>query len=70
MPVRLTVDGDVVDTLTLASLAPGEERSLTIRGPECNRLAKLEADPEQVIAEGSDADNVSEFDCAALRNIG
>ena len=68
--VRLTVDGDVVDTLRLASLAPGEERSLTIRGPACDRLAKLEVDPERVIAEGSDADNVSEFDCVALRNIG
>ena len=70
VPVRLTVDGDVVDTLTIASLAPGEERSLTIRGPACDRLAKLEVDPEQVIAEGSDGDNVSEFNCAALRNVG
>ena len=36
VPVRLTVDGDVVDTVTVASLAPGEKRSLTIRGPECS----------------------------------
>jgi hypothetical protein len=70
VPVRLTVDGDVVDTLTVVSLGPGEQRSLTIRGPACNRMAKLEADPEQLIAEGSDEDNVSEFNCAALRNVG
>ena len=70
VPVRLTVDGDVVDTLTYASLGAGEERSLTIRGPACNRLAKLEVDPEQVIAESSDTDNVFEFNCAALRNVG
>jgi hypothetical protein len=70
VPVRLTVDGDVVDTLTLVSLAPGEQRPLTIRGPACDRLAKLEADPEQLIAEGSDDDNVFEFNCAALRNVG
>jgi hypothetical protein len=70
VPVRLTVDGDVVDTLTLATLGAGEERSLTIRGPACNRLAKLEVDPEQVISEGSDTDNVAEFSCAALRNVG
>jgi hypothetical protein len=70
VPVRLTVDGDVVDTLTLISLAPGEQRSIVIRGPECHRLAKLEADPEQAITESSDADNAYELDCAALRNVG
>jgi hypothetical protein len=68
--LRLTVDGDVVDTLTIASIAPGEERSLTIRGPECHRLAKLEVDPEQAIAERSDADNAYELTCDALRNVG
>jgi CARDB protein len=70
VPVRLTVDGNVVDTVTLVSLAPGEQRSLAIRGPECRRLARLEADPEKAIAESSDADNASELTCAALRNIG
>lgn len=68
--VRLTVDGDVVDTVTLASLAPGEQRTVAIRGPECNRLVKLEADPEQAIAESSDLDNVHELTCAALRKTG
>jgi hypothetical protein len=67
VPVRLTVDGTVVDTLTLASLAPGEQRSFAIRGPDCHRLAKLEADPEKGIAESSDADNAHELTCAALR---
>jgi CARDB len=70
VPVRLTVDGKIVDTVTIASLAPGEQRSLAIRGPECDRLARLEADPEESIAESSDADNASELTCAALRNIG
>jgi hypothetical protein len=70
VPVRLTVDGKVVDTVTIASLAPGERRSLAIRGPECSRLVRLEADPEKSIAESSDADNASELTCAALRNIG
>jgi CARDB len=67
VPVRLTVDGDVVDTVTLASLAPGEQRSIAIRGPQCHRLVKLEADPEKAIAESSDEDNVFELSCAALR---
>ena len=70
VPVRLTVDGTVVDTVTIASLGRGEQRSLAIRGPECHRLARLEADPEKSIAESSDADNASELTCAALRNIG
>jgi CARDB len=68
VPVRLTVDGDVVDTVTVASLARGEQRSLVIRGPRCRRLAKLEVDPEKAIAESSDEDNVHELSCAALMN--
>jgi hypothetical protein len=67
VPVRLAVDGDVVDTVTVASLGPGEERSLVIRGPECRRLAKLDVDPEKAIAESSDDDNVFELRCAGLR---
>jgi hypothetical protein len=67
VPVRLTVDGTVVDTVTFASLAPGEERSVAIRGPQCHRLVRLEADPEQAIAESSDVDNIHEFNCAPLR---
>jgi hypothetical protein len=67
IPVRLTVDGNVVDTLTLASLEPGEQRSLAIRGPECHEAAKLEADPDEVIAERSDADNAHELVCGTLR---
>ena len=70
VPVRLTVDGTVVDTVMLASLAPGEKRTIVIRGPECTRLVRLEADPEQAIAESSDVDNVHELTCAALRKSG
>jgi CARDB len=65
--VRLAVDGTVVDTVTLASLAPGEQRSVAIRGPQCQRVVKLEADPDKAIAESSDEDNVFELVCAALR---
>jgi hypothetical protein len=70
VPVRLTIDGNVVDTVTIASLARGEQRALAIRGPECERTVRVEADPEKSIAESSDADNASELTCAALRNIG
>ena len=64
-PLRLTVDGDVVDTVSL-SLAPHESRTVVIRGPKCNRLARVEADPEKAIAETSEADNAHELTCANL----
>jgi CARDB protein len=70
VPVRLTVDGTVVDTVAIASLAPGEERSLAIRGPECRRSVRLEVDPEKAITESSDADNAHELTCAAIRKLG
>jgi CARDB len=70
VPVRLTVDGNVVDTVTIPSVARGERRALAIRGPECMRTVRIEADPERAIAESSDADNASELTCAALRKIG
>ena len=67
IPVRLTVDGNVIDTVTIASLAPGEPRSIVIRGPRCHRLARLEADPQKAITETSDADNLHELSCTRLR---
>jgi hypothetical protein len=70
VPVRLTVDGKVVDTVTVPSLDAGESRSIAIRGPDCRKRVRLEADPEQAIAESSDSDNASELTCTALRNIG
>jgi hypothetical protein len=68
VPVRLTVDGDVVDTVTVASLRRGERRTVVIRGPRCSRLAHLEVDPDQAIAESSDADNSDEVGCTSLMN--
>jgi hypothetical protein len=70
IPVRLTVDGHVVDTVTVASLAPGERHSLAIRGPACHKVVRIEADPDAAIAETSDGDNSHELTCAAIRNIG
>jgi hypothetical protein len=34
-----------------------------IRGPECQRLARVEADPEKMIAETSEDDNAHELAC-------
>jgi hypothetical protein len=65
VPVRLTVDGDVVDTVTL-SLGPREASPLVIRGPECRELVRAEADPEKTIAETSEDDNAHELTCVNL----
>jgi hypothetical protein len=65
VPVRLTVDGDVVDSVSL-SVGPHESRTVVIRGPECHNLARVEADPEKAIAETSEADNAHELTCAKL----
>jgi hypothetical protein len=63
VPVRLTVDGKLVDTRVIASFGAGERRTLVFQGPACKRVAKLEADPERTIAETSDADNADELAC-------
>jgi hypothetical protein len=62
VPVTLSVDGDVVDTRSL-SLGPHEARTIVIRGPECHRLARVEADPDKTIAETSEDDNAHELAC-------
>jgi CARDB len=68
VPVRLAVDGDVVDTVT-SSLGPREAKSVVIRGPQCRRLARVEADPEKLIAETSEDDNADELTCANPRQL-
>jgi hypothetical protein len=68
VPVRLTVDGDVVDTVTVPALLPAERRLLTILGPTCTRSVEAEADPDGVIVESSEGDNAHEVPCADLRS--
>jgi CARDB len=67
VPVRLVVDGGLVDTVTVPALLPAERRVLTIPGPACTRSVKAEADPDGVIVESSEADNSREVACADLR---
>jgi CARDB len=65
VPLRLSVDGGVVDTISFA-LGAGEAKSVVIRGPRCQRVARVEADPEKTIAETSETDNAHELSCLDL----
>jgi hypothetical protein len=63
VPVALIVDGNVVDTASVDTLAAGEVRFLTIRGPDCTRSVEAQADPEGVTAESSEDDNAHTVTC-------
>jgi hypothetical protein len=65
--VRLSVDDSVVDTVTIASLDPGDRRELAVRGPECTSTVGSLADPEGVIVESSETDNGDSARCGELR---
>jgi CARDB len=66
VPLALIVDGNVVDTVSVSSLAAGEGRLLTIRGPDCRQTVEAQADPDGAIAESSEDDNVHAIACADL----
>ena len=66
VPVRLTVDGIVVDTVTLPRLAPAQRVVIGITGPACTLSVKAAADPDGVIVESSESDNAHEVACADL----
>jgi CARDB len=63
VPVRVVLDGDVLDTVTVTTLAPGESKILGFRGPACSRSLRAIADPDGLITEGSETDNASESSC-------
>jgi hypothetical protein len=65
--VRLAVDGRVVDTVSVASLAPGGHRDIAVLGPECTTSVASLADPDGVIVESSEEDNGHTVACAVLR---
>jgi CARDB len=66
VPLRLSVDGDVVDTVTVPALQSAERRVIPIQGPACHRTVKVEVDPDGVIVESSEGDNVREVACSDL----
>jgi hypothetical protein len=64
--VRFLVDGSVVNTVKLTSLAAGERREVAVRGPQCTSSVQSLADPNGVIVESSEDDNGETVACADL----
>jgi hypothetical protein len=62
--VRMAVDGDVLDTVTVGFLRPGESRLLAFRGPRCTASVSAAVDPDGVLVESSEDDNVQQLACA------
>jgi CARDB len=60
---RLSVDGGVVDTVTVTSLEPGASRDVAVLGPECTSSVSSIADPDGVIVESSEDDNAHTVNC-------
>lgn len=65
-PVRLSVDGGVVDTVSVAYLRPGELRTIAFRAPLCTESVEARADPDGVVGESSEGDNSHLLACAAV----
>ena len=63
-PVRLSVDGAVVDTVNVPALLPGEVRRIAFRAPPCSDSVVARADPMGVVGESSEADNTHRLACA------
>lgn len=59
----LGVDGGVLDTQSMAPLAPGEVRQLSFTGPACEASVTARVDPEDAVREGSEKDNVLTAPC-------
>lgn len=64
--VRLAVDGSDLDTTTVGFLGAGKSRLLGFRGPACTASVTATADPDGVLVESAEDDNVQELSCADL----
>jgi CARDB len=64
--VRFAVDGSAVDTQTVEHLEPDEAAFLSFRGPDCKTGVEATADPDRLIRETAEDDNVHALSCAEL----
>jgi CARDB len=61
--VSLAVDGALVDSRRVSSLAPGERRRVFITGPACTVSVEGRVDPADRIRESLEGDNVLSSSC-------
>ena len=66
VPVRLWVDGAVAGTQAVASLAPGEVRTVRFQGPACSWRVRAVIDPNRAVRESHEDDNGRSEACADL----
>ena len=64
--VRFWVDGGVIDTVTVGPLAIAQQRVIGFRGPVCAGSVRAQVDPDGVIVESSEQDNLEELRCADI----
>ncbi len=66
LATEVFIDGAAPDEQDVASLAPGESRTLRFTGPPCRRRFRAVVDPHDTIHETNDDDNVVAVRCPPL----
>jgi CARDB len=61
--VLLRVDGEIVDEELIETLEPKEARTVTFNGPVCRERMRVVVDPDQLIVESHERDNVRDPSC-------
>lgn len=64
--LRLSVDGAEVDTRRIGRLVPGQRRAIGFVGPVCRGSFEARLDPDDLIAEIAERDNVVRGSCDLL----
>lgn len=67
--LRLSVDGAEVDTRKIGRLKPGQRRSIGFVGPVCRGQVVAQLDPDNLIPELSERDNIMRTLCSELEPI-
>ena len=61
--VLLRVDGEIVDEEVIDSLQPGQVHTVTFNGPVCRERMRVVVDPDELIEESRERDNVRDPAC-------
>jgi hypothetical protein len=61
--VLLRVDGEIVDEEVIEALQPKEVHTVTFNGPVCRERMRVVVDPDELIAESRERDNVRDPSC-------